>query len=96
MVYKTVLTSRAELEIEDAVDWYESRQVNLGFRFLEELKSHILQIAKSPLRYPKKYNAFRELQMRKFPFVVIFQLMDTQIVIYSVFNTYRNPANKPS
>jgi hypothetical protein len=31
----------------------------------------------------------------KFPFVIIYEIIGTEIIIYSVFHTSRNPERKP-
>ena len=33
--------------------------------------------------------------MKKFPYVIIYEVFDTEVVIYSVFHTSRNPILKP-
>lgn len=49
----------------------------------------------NPLRYPMKKSPYREALVNKVPYVVIFEVIDDQAVVYSVFNTWRNPAKKP-
>lgn len=69
MNYKVVIEPRALIDIQDAVDYYDSKSEGLGIRFYNTLESHIRILAKTPffqLRY-KEYHAF---PVRKFPFII--------------------------
>lgn len=48
-----------------------------------------------PLQFPMKRVPYREAVVTKFPFLIIFELLENSIIVYSVFNTWRNPEKKP-
>ncbi len=50
----------------------------------------------NPELFPlKKEPFFRELSLKKFPFVIIYEVFNDEIIIYSVFYTYRDPSKRP-
>ena len=48
MNYKVVIEPRALIDIQDAVDYYDSKSEGLGIRFYNTLESHIRILAKTP------------------------------------------------
>lgn len=48
MIYKVVIEPRAILDIQDAIDYYESKQNGLGQYFYQVVEEHIETLAKNP------------------------------------------------
>ncbi|GAA0872843.1 hypothetical protein GCM10009117_19900 [Gangjinia marincola] len=95
MVFEISLTPRAEEEINDAIDWYEGKKIGLGADFYHELVTEFNYIRTYPMHCPVKRDNFREAVINRFPFIIMFRIIEEQLIIYSVFNTYRNPKSKP-
>jgi hypothetical protein len=36
----------------------------------------------------------RDVKLEKFPFVVVYEIIENQVVVYAVHNTYKHPRNK--
>jgi hypothetical protein len=36
----------------------------------------------------------RDVKLEKFPFVVVYEIAEDQVVVYAVHNTYKHPRNK--
>lgn len=49
MAFKVVILKRAELEIDEAVIYYESVQKGLGKKFLKEYQENLKRLKKIPL-----------------------------------------------
>lgn len=94
MRYVLEIKEEAELETLDAYLYYEERQKGLGVRFLDHLEIYFNRICKYPLHFPVK-NGYHEVFIRKFPFIIIYEVIENTVVVYSVFNTHRNPEKKP-
>lgn len=96
MVFEIIISELASLEITESVAFYESRQKGLGKLFLNSLKS-ALQILKSnpELFSIKRKSIYREMPIKKFPFIVIYEIIGNEVIVYSVFHTSRNPDKKP-
>lgn len=69
MSYKIVFEPRAIFDIQEAVDYYESKQIGLGEYFYETLDKHIEVINKSPY-FQVKYKDYHGLPIKKFPFII--------------------------
>ena len=68
MSFKIVFEPRSIFDIQDAVDYYDSRQIGLGEYFYETLEKHIEVINKSPY-FQVKYKDYHGLPIKKFPFI---------------------------
>ncbi|TCD29738.1 type II toxin-antitoxin system RelE/ParE family toxin [Pedobacter psychrodurus] len=78
----------------DAYDWYEEQKVGLGDLFLAELSRCYSKLEKNPLFYQKLKKNYRHLVLNKFPYVLIFEVNENEIIIFAVFHTAKNPKLK--
>ena len=75
MVFKIVVSKLAEFEIDEAVQFYESRKTGLGKHFLIYFNGFLKILKTNPVLFPiKKVPFFRELPLKKFPFVIIYEV----------------------
>lgn len=95
MDYKLILKPRAEDDLSEGIQWYESRLKGLGLRFLSQVEKYLEIIRKNPFQYPIRKKQYRETFIKKFPYIIIYEIIENEIVVYSVFNTYQNPDSKP-
>ncbi|MFC5682248.1 type II toxin-antitoxin system RelE/ParE family toxin [Flavobacterium sp. MAHUQ-51] len=96
MKYKLEVKHEAFLDIKEAYLYYESRKKGLGKRFIETLEIYIDRIQKYPEHYQIKRNPYREVFIKDFPYLIIFEIENKSVIVYAVFNTWRNPGSKPS
>ena len=96
MEFKIVIEPRAIIDIQDAVDYYDSRQVGLGEYFYDTLDEHINSLTNNP-HYQIKYKDYHSLPIKKFPFLLLFYIDEENktVFILSVFNTSMNPKKYP-
>jgi plasmid stabilization system protein ParE len=90
--YRLVVWLRADLDIAEALEWYESRQPGLGVTFLEQLKATYDRIAASPLGYQKLRGEIRRAVIRRFPYAVYFIVEDSLIVVTAMLHLRRDPS----
>jgi len=96
MVFKVKILPLAENEIDESIEFYESRSKGLGKQFLSYLKSYLKVLKTNPELFEiKKEPGYRELTLVKFPFVIIYEIIENEVIVYSVFHTSRNPQIKP-
>ena len=95
MIYALEIKEEAYRDIQDAYNYYESKQIGLGDRFVEELEEKINYIQVYPLHFREIEDDFRQVLIDIFPYQIIYEFNNTNIIIYSVFNAYQNPENKP-
>ncbi|MBU0696627.1 MAG: type II toxin-antitoxin system RelE/ParE family toxin [Bacteroidetes bacterium] len=96
MDYFFQFTPKAKKEFIDAYDFYEEQIFGLGDKFRREVYYFVSLIIKNPLSYPLKSKKLREVVLKKFPFIIIYRIEDTNSTIYvsSIFHTKRNPKLK--
>ncbi len=94
MSFRLVILLKAQTEMADAVDWYELQQIGLGERFILFMEDFITRIVQNPLHFPEKTPPFREAYAKDFPYLVIYQVHNDEVVIYSVFHIKQNPKKK--
>lgn len=95
MDFKLFVVPEAEIEISEAIVYYESKQEGLGSIFLQYLDGYLYTLVKGRVFFEiKRKPAFRELPLKKFPFIIIYEVVRNTIIVYSVFNTHQDPNKK--
>ena len=92
-LYTINLTPAAVDDIQAAMDYYNSRSANLGFRFTDEVDSSLLAIATMPKAYGYRYKNVRAKLLYKFPFLIFFIIDDNKftVEVLRIFNTNQDP-----
>ena len=96
MSYKIVIEPRAILDIQDAVDYYDYKQIGLGEYFYKTLEEHIDVLRKNPL-FQVRYKDYHGYPIKKFPFIIFYFVDEEMKIVYviSIFNTFLNPNKYP-
>ena len=95
MKYNLIIKEEANQEIIDSYLYYENKSIGLGEKFLENLEIYFDRIQKYPKHYQIKRKPYREVFVKNFPFLIIYEILKYSIVVYAVFYTSRNSKNKP-
>jgi plasmid stabilization system protein ParE len=90
-LYDLIIKEEAKFEIIEAYNWYESKQEGLGERFVLDLDDYFERIRSTPEIFPRRYREYRQVVMKSFPFVIVFEIEEKEVVVYAVFNTYQDP-----
>ncbi len=96
MIYKVVIESRAIFDIQQAIDYYDSKQNGLGTYFYQVVQEHVETLSKSPF-FQIRYKDYYGFPIRKFPFILLYYIDEKLAILYimSVFNTNLNPSKHP-
>ena len=94
MAYKLEIRPLATMEILEAFDWYDLQRVGLGVEFLDELDTFYKSLLRNPSSYGYHDKPVRQGKMERFPYVVVFEIFDELILVYSVFMTKQDPGKK--
>ncbi len=95
MKYELIIRDEAELEIIEATKYYETKQIGLGKRFLAQLQTYLDRIQTYPEHFYIKRNPYREAFIKKFPYLIVYTLVEDKVIVFSVFNTWQKPEKKP-
>lgn len=91
MTRRIVFRPEVEVELAEAVDWYEMRGQGLGGEFLRSLDAVMAQVQRRPALYPMVFGNARRAVMRRFPYSVIYIVQDTEILIAACIHSKRDP-----
>ena len=94
MSYVLEVKDEANVEIIEAYLYYEEKRIGLGEEFLEHLDIYFDRITANPKHFPKKRKPYREAFIKRFPFLIIYEIIKGKVIVYSVFNTWQNPEKK--
>ncbi len=89
------ILAEGEAELLEAALWYEDRREGLGMQFYESILDTCEAIGKNPARFPKYESTpptrdVRRALVNRFPFVVIFEIRQDEILILAVAHTSRD------
>ncbi len=82
----------AAVEADEAVIWHEEREAGLGRQFREAVEMAVESIQRHPTAFPVVHEKdFRRVVVNKFPYIIIYLVESTSILVVSVFHTSRDP-----
>jgi toxin ParE1/3/4 len=81
----------AEAEMIDAAIYYETKQKDLGKRFLISVQDAVKRIQVNPILYPIAHLDVRRCLTKTFPFGILFRIHQDQIIIIAVMHLHRDP-----
>lgn len=91
MAFSISFYPEADLELAEAIGWYEEQQRGLGFEFYEDYLAVRNRLLETPAVFPIVFGNVRRAVFRKFPYSVFFLIEGNTIVVYAVFHQKRNP-----
>jgi toxin ParE1/3/4 len=81
----------AEIELNDAADWYGERRDGLGLEFLAAIREKIANILEAPTRW-RSVNGARRVLLGRFPYAVVYrEVSDDEIESVAVAHCRRRP-----
>lgn len=83
--------SEAEEEFLAAIEYYEQCQPGLGLRFSEEVYASIQRICDHPYSWTALDSITRRCLTNKFPFGILYRIVENNIQIMAVMNLHRKP-----
>lgn len=95
MKFELIISSKAEDDARDALCYYDEIDTELGTRFLDELAATYKKIAANP-QYcsfitSTKRSKLRDIKLRSFPYVVIFEIIGDTVYVVALMSTYKKP-----
>lgn len=94
MDYKIQIRPLATVEILETYDWYEQQRQGLGDKFLEELDDFYAILLNNPNTFSYYQKPVRQGLLKKFPYQVVYEVFNNDIVVYSVFMAKQTPIRK--
>jgi toxin ParE1/3/4 len=83
--------STAELELNEAADYYDLESLGLGAVFLEEVEQVLAKLSEFPDATTPVYAVVRRWLLTKFPYMLLYSLRADEIRILAVAHQRRRP-----
>ena len=87
-----VIRAAAQAEWDEAIDWYESKSLDLSIDFETKIREALDRIVANPKRYPIVERDVREADVVRFSYAIFYRIKADHIVVISIFHTSRDPA----
>ncbi|MBU1614144.1 type II toxin-antitoxin system RelE/ParE family toxin [bacterium] len=81
----------AQVELDETVDYYNSESPGLGDEFLLEVLDTLKRIKQFPNAWHPFTKKARRCQTRRFPYGIVYQILETEILIVAVAHLHRKP-----
>lgn len=81
----------AKRELQQAFRYYEQQKAGLGKDFLSEVESVLEHIQQFPLAAPLIAADARRARAQRFPYHIIYRLLDDSIIIVAVMHRRKRP-----
>jgi plasmid stabilization system protein ParE len=91
MVKSISFTPEAEDDSYQGYSWYESRRIGLGREFITAVDACLQSISRNPKLYQTIYQDYRRAVVRRFPFSVIYEETDSEVIVYAIFDGRQDP-----
>jgi hypothetical protein len=90
---KIIFAAEVYDDLQQAVDFYNSRKKGLGSRFFKAVKIQISRIQSNAYSFQIRYSDIRCSPINKFPFMMHYRVLTDPnvIMIIAILGDYRNP-----
>ena len=85
-----MIRPRAETDLREARNWYESQRAGLGAEFLAEIDATIQVLVRDPQRHTVYYRSFRRVLARRFPYKLFYRVEDDRVIIFRILHVRRD------
>jgi plasmid stabilization system protein ParE len=92
-VIKLRIAPEAEEELAAAAEWYEAQRSGLGVELVAAVDATLEDIVAAPLACPtwRSDRPYRKKMVRRFPYVIFFDLRADVLFVIAVAHTHRRP-----
>lgn len=84
-------TKAAQIEFQDAIDYYNEQSSGLGQKFAEEVKKAIKRITRFVNSYTKFSENTRRSLLKRFPYGIIYSYDNEEVLIIAIMHLHRKP-----
>jgi hypothetical protein len=81
----------AQIELNDAIEYYNYELPGLGDAFLTEVLKALDRIGEFPEAWHICSKRTRRCQTRRFPYGIIYQIREEEILVVAIANLHREP-----
>ena len=86
-----ILIPPSDKELEEAIDYYNDQMFGLGEQFYDSFLSSIAYISIAPDVWRKVGKNTRRINIKRFPYLILYVLDGNNILITCIAHQHRNP-----
>ena len=90
---KITFLEEAKYELDEAIDYYDLQSPGLGQQFLQEILNTLDRVASFPQAWHPLSENTKRCQTTRFPYGLIYSVLENEILIISVSNLHREPTH---
>lgn len=79
-----------DCDVREAAGWYDQRSAGLGDAFVEAVRQCTADVVADPQRFAKSPIGCRYIRLPRFPYVLLFDLVDDELLMLGVLHTARS------
>ncbi len=91
--YKVKVLKEANLDLQEAIEYYEAQKKDLGLDFFTEYTKTEDRIAENPYAYEQFADHFRKANLHRFPYSAYYEVaeQEKEVTVNAVIHQNRNP-----
>lgn len=79
-----------DCDVLEAARWYDRRTIGLGRVFANLVRQSVEDVLVDPDRFAEEFPGVRYARIRRFPYVLLFDVTETEVLILGVLHTARS------
>ena len=79
-----------ECDVREAAGWYDQRSSGLGDAFVDLIAECVAEVRANPYRFAVSSAECRYIKVPRFPYVVLFDVVDDELLMFGVLHTARS------
>lgn len=91
MAHRLIIKPAAEIEIAEALEWYEESKEGLGLELLEQLDECLERIANNPEHFQKRYREIKIVFTKRFPYGIHYTFESDTVYVHAVMHMKQQP-----
>ena len=88
---QVIFSPQAQSELDDAVDYYDLQQAELGAQFLDVVERAATRIGRTPMQWPVTQNDVRRCLLRRFPYSLFYSVETDHVYVIALAHQHRRP-----
>ncbi len=92
-IYSILVSPEANMDLVEAIEWYESQREGLGMEFSLKFEAAARLLESNPYLYAKIYKEVHRNLITKFPYAIFYEILEEEkeVGIIAVMHTSRHP-----
>ncbi len=91
MRHKIIFHHEIFAEIENALSWYDKKRMGLGDELEQKIFETLNSILSNPWLFAKVYKDYRKINLKIFPYSIIYRIKDETIIVLCFHHQKRHP-----